>query len=104
MVNQQTGVNQAHIFISECEKKGISIDYAYLFGSYANGNMREDSDIDLILVSEDFDSTKRYANLQKIMPVHVHFPNFSVLTYSKKDYLNGIDFVEHIKPTAIQLK
>ena len=33
---------------------GISVDRAILFGSFVNGNARKDSDIDLIVISEDF--------------------------------------------------
>ena len=33
---------------------GINVERAVLFGSFANGNARKDSDIDLIIVSEDF--------------------------------------------------
>ncbi len=32
----------------------FSIDAAYLFGSYATGRQREESDIDLAIVSSDF--------------------------------------------------
>jgi predicted nucleotidyltransferase len=32
----------------------IKINYAILFGSYANGNPREESDIDIAVVSENF--------------------------------------------------
>ncbi len=33
---------------------GINVERAILFGSFAKGNSRKDSDIDLIIVSEDF--------------------------------------------------
>ena len=35
-------------------KLGIHVERVILYGSYANGRPREDSDIDLIVVSEDF--------------------------------------------------
>jgi hypothetical protein len=35
---------------------GIGVERVILFGSYAKGHPREDSDIDLIVVSEDFES------------------------------------------------
>ncbi|MBI5204002.1 MAG: nucleotidyltransferase domain-containing protein [Nitrospirae bacterium] len=34
---------------------GIRVERVILFGSYANGHPREDSDIDLIVVSKDFE-------------------------------------------------
>jgi len=36
------------------QKKGISVQKIVIFGSYARGVQREDSDIDIIIVSRDF--------------------------------------------------
>ena len=36
------------------EKKGIKINRIILFGSYAAGKQREASDIDLVIISDDF--------------------------------------------------
>ena len=36
----------------------ISVEEAILFGSYASGNPRPDSDIDLIIISPDFNKKK----------------------------------------------
>ncbi|MGB9775585.1 MAG: nucleotidyltransferase domain-containing protein [Anaerolineae bacterium] len=41
-------------FLRELEKAGIRLTAAYLYGSYAGGSARPDSDIDVALVSEDF--------------------------------------------------
>lgn len=41
-------------FLQELEKSGIRLTAAYLYGSYAEGSARPDSDIDVALVSEDF--------------------------------------------------
>ena len=35
-------------------KKGLEIDKIILFGSYAKGNYREDSDVDIVIISKDF--------------------------------------------------
>lgn len=41
-------------FLREIEKAGIRLKAAYLYGSYAEGTARPDSDIDVALISEDF--------------------------------------------------
>jgi predicted nucleotidyltransferase len=41
-------------FQAEIEKLGIKPRRMHLFGSYAGGTPREDSDIDVIVVSDDF--------------------------------------------------
>lgn len=44
-------------YIRKIEKQ-IPIKKAYLFGSYAKGNHREDSDIDIAIFSEYFENLK----------------------------------------------
>ncbi len=36
------------------ERKGISVQKIIIYGSYARGVQREDSDIDIIIISKDF--------------------------------------------------
>ena len=44
---------------------GVTVERVILFGSFAKGNPRKDSDIDLIIVSEDF----RKMNLRQRLEV-----------------------------------
>ncbi|MBU1570405.1 MAG: nucleotidyltransferase domain-containing protein [Proteobacteria bacterium] len=43
-------------FREELKKLGINTEKIILYGSYAKGKPREDSDIDLIVISEDFEN------------------------------------------------
>ena len=43
-------------FKNTLESKGIKAEKIILFGSYANGQNREDSDIDLVVISSDFEN------------------------------------------------
>ena len=49
-------------FIQEAAKDKINISQAILFGSYAKGTNHEYSDIDVAVVSEDFEGTRFYDN------------------------------------------
>lgn len=42
-------------YISELKKNGLDISKVFLYGSYAYGSPNSDSDIDLLLVSPQFD-------------------------------------------------
>lgn len=42
-------------FLKRLFQEGIPIEKAFLYGSYARGEQNEDSDIDVMLVSEMFD-------------------------------------------------
>jgi len=43
-------------FVRRLSQEGIPVDKAFLYGSYARGEENEESDIDIMLVSEIFDS------------------------------------------------
>lgn len=41
-------------YIEKLKELGINVTKAIIYGSYATGQAKEDSDIDLIIISEDF--------------------------------------------------
>jgi len=41
-------------YVKSVKRSGVPISNAYLFGSYAKGNPRKDSDIDICIVSDQF--------------------------------------------------
>ena len=53
---QQDALNIARQYVTNLNNAGIEIYKAYLFGSYARNQAREDSDIDILLVSDAFDT------------------------------------------------
>lgn len=46
-------------YITELKKNGIQISKIFLFGSYAYGKPSKDSDIDLLIVSPQFDDLRK---------------------------------------------
>lgn len=50
-------------FSKAIEAKGIRINKLILYGSYARGDYREGSDIDLILISEDFNNRDYWSRI-----------------------------------------
>ncbi len=58
----------------------------YLFGSYAKCTWLEDSDVDLIVVSDKFeglDLGKRYALVRKLLPKN---KSFEILTFTRREF------------------
>jgi len=53
-------------YLSALEKFGIHSRRAILFGSFANGKADENSDIDLIVISPEFDRPKEYELINKL--------------------------------------
>jgi uncharacterized protein len=57
MVKRKQEINRIiEKFKKELEKHNIHPERIILYGSYAKGNAREDSDIDLVVVSSDFEN------------------------------------------------
>jgi len=56
MAEDQTQIIEiANKFIELVKGRGIVVDSSYLFGSYANNNFDDWSDIDIAIVSESFE-------------------------------------------------
>jgi predicted nucleotidyltransferase len=53
-MDKNNAKNALKRFREALQKKGFSITQMILFGSYANGTQREDSDIDVVVISEGF--------------------------------------------------
>jgi len=55
-------------YIEIIKQHKIEIEKVYLFGSYARGTATADSDIDIALISQDFDGD-RFLDRRKIVPL-----------------------------------
>jgi predicted nucleotidyltransferase len=62
-------INSIKLFVAESEKINIHIQQAILFGSYAKGTNHEWSDIDIAVVSDNFEGIRFYDNLKLSKPV-----------------------------------
>ena len=62
---KDVSLKTAQLFISSLRDAGIEVSEAYLFGSVAKGLADKDSDIDLAVVSNDFQGI-RYYDIKKI--------------------------------------
>jgi len=54
MVNKEV-IEMLKKYIQLLNSEGISVEKAYLFGSYSTGSASENSDIDVMLVSDTYD-------------------------------------------------
>ncbi|KKQ92629.1 MAG: polymerase, beta-like protein region protein [Candidatus Woesebacteria bacterium GW2011_GWA2_40_7] len=63
-----TAINIAKDFVRMVSENGIPVDSAYVFGSYAKGHAKTDSDIDVCIISRKFgkDYIKEMVDLRKI--------------------------------------
>jgi predicted nucleotidyltransferase len=91
IITQET-VNSVIVYLKKSlTEQGINVDGIALFGSALNGNMHEDSDIDLIVISKDFEGKDIFeqagitgkAQWDTIRAFHVPM---DILTMTPKEY------------------
>lgn len=92
------------LFLEELEKNHINIERAILFGSYAQGTYTPWSDIDLALVSPDFEGN-RFKDRDKIRRIKLKISSdLELIPYPPNDFTDADPFVKQILATGINVK
>lgn len=87
-------------YIQELQKNGITIQEAIIFGSYAKGIPKEESDIDVALVSSAF-SGDRFEDRRKIVPLRRKIDGrIEPMPFRPDDFSKGGNLVDEIKKTG----
>jgi uncharacterized protein len=81
----------------------IKIDALYLFGSYAKGNAKEYSDIDLAIVSENFEGSRFFDKKKLNKFILSTSSDFEVHPFNTKEFNKENPFVEEILKTGIKI-
>ncbi len=90
-------------FISESLKYNINIQQAILFGSYATGNNHKHSDIDLAIVSSDFEGI-RYLDNRKISRAKLNVSyDLETHPFRPEDFTKDNPFVKEILKNGIRV-
>ncbi|MBM2814910.1 MAG: nucleotidyltransferase [Ignavibacteria bacterium] len=90
-------------FIGLLEKNNIRINQAILYGSYAKGSANKWSDIDLALISENFEGD-RYNDITKLRDfIFSVDTDISPLPYRPEDFTVDDLFVKEIIKTGIRI-
>ncbi len=90
-------------FIEEAEKDNIRISQAVLFGSYAKGTYHEYSDIDLAVVSEDFEGISFYDNKKLTKAMLRTCIDLETHTYLPDEFKEDNPFVKEILEYGIRI-
>lgn len=90
-------------YITELEKNNIRIKSAILFGSYARGNYDKWSDIDVALVSDDFEGV-RFLDRKKVARATLNVDSrISPFPYRTEDFNKDDLFVKEILETGTKI-
>ncbi|MEW6418828.1 MAG: nucleotidyltransferase domain-containing protein [Nitrospirota bacterium] len=88
-------------YIDELEKNQIHIQEAVIFGSYAKGIARPESDIDVALISDAF-TGDRFEDRRRIVPLRRKIDSrIEPIPFKPEDFNNGGTLVDEIKGTGV---
>ena len=91
-------------YIQELKKNNIPVQKVIIFGSYAKGNPREESDIDIALISSAF-TGDRFEYRRKIVPLRRKIDNrIEPIPFRPEDFYKDSNLVDEIKKTGKVIK
>jgi len=81
-------------FKDALEKKGIKIERIVLFGSYAAGRQRAGSDIDLVIISNDFSAMGYWQRIDLLSDaIYEVFKPIEAVAMTGAEWENGDSFI-----------
>ena len=90
-------------YLALLQDHGFQIEDAILFGSYARGTANQWSDIDLALVSNEFEGV-RFTDKNKIRKITISVSSdLEILPFNPKDFTPGDPLVKEILDTGIRV-
>ncbi len=91
-------------YLKELKKHNISIEKAFIFGSYAKGNSRPDSDIDIAIISNDFEGI-RFCDRDKLIPLRRRIDvRIEPIPFRPEDFNNDDPLAAEVIATGEELK
>jgi predicted nucleotidyltransferase len=90
-------------FIDAAQEDNISISQAVLFGSYAKGTNHKWSDIDLAVVSDDFEGIRFYDNQKLFYAKDNSSFEIEPHPYRPEDFTEDNPFVKEILAHGIRI-
>jgi uncharacterized protein len=97
-------INLIKQYITRLKENNISVEKVFLFGSYMKGTPREDSDIDIAVISNAFKGD-RYQDRRRIVPLRRGIDSrLDPIPFTPKDYQNGGILIDEIKRTGQEIR
>ena len=102
MVTRKSAIETAKSFINDCQSNGLTFYKVLLFGSAAKNNTHEWSDIDLLLISDQFGDNV-FENLKLYSKINIKYPIIETHPYPTKYFIEGDDFIKEITKGSIEI-
>ena len=96
-------INLIKRYIARLKENNISVEKVLLFGSYMNGTPREDSDIDIAVISSAVKGD-RYSDRRLIVPLRRGIDSrIDPIPFTPEDYANGGMLIDEIRSTGQEI-
>lgn len=102
MVTTEIAIRTAKSFVKDCLSNGLTFHKVLLFGSAAKNATHEWSDIDLLLISDQFNENV-FENLRLYSKVNIKYPIIETHPYPTKYYMQGDEFINAISKESIDI-
>ena len=87
MLKTNASISQLAQEVKDFLSKHIHVDQLILFGSYKDGSYREDSDIDIAVISEDFNRISIWDRISLLAQVAVAVDSrLELMAFTPKEY------------------
>ena len=87
MLKTNTSINQLAYEVKDFLSRHIHVEQLILFGSYIYGSPREDSDIDIAVISEDFNKMSIWDKISLLAQTSVAVDSrIELIAFTSKDY------------------
>lgn len=102
MVTREIAINTAKSFVSECKSNGLTFYKVFLFGSAVKGLLHEWSDIDLLLISDQFNDNV-FDNLKLYSKINIKYPIIETHPYPTNYFKDGDSFINEVIKEGIEI-
>jgi predicted nucleotidyltransferase len=103
MVTKESAINTARSFVDDCEKSGLKFYKVLLFGSAARNELHVGSDIDLLLISDQFGENV-FENLKLYSKINIRYPIIETHPYPTDTFIHGNDFIDDLQKDCIEIR
>lgn len=102
MVTREAAISSARSFIRDCKSVGLTFYKVLLFGSVVKGKIHQWSDIDLLLVSDQFNDNI-FDNLKLYSKINIKYPVIETHPYPTEYFIKGDSFIDKVIKESIEI-
>ena len=102
MVTREVAINTAKSFVRDCKLTGLTFYKVLIFGSVARNKLHEWSDVDVLLISDQFGDNV-FENLKLYSKINIKYPIIETHPYPTNYYKDGDSFIDEVVKDSIEI-